>query len=68
MDVARIRDGIVVNIESASQEWLEANSNGGDFIFVPFTEENPAVIGLGWNEVDGFEQDEIVALPAPNGE
>ena len=54
--IARIRDGIVVNIEMAHQEWIDDNQGLEGFTFVPYTSEQPAWIGLGWTKAGGFEQ------------
>lgn len=59
MNVARIFDSTVVNIEVVDA--LPDPYDG--FLFVSYDETNPACIGLGWNEVDGFEQDVPVSLP-----
>lgn len=57
MNIARVIDGIVVNLEVADQEWIDANTPSSDgAIFVPIPDWNPGHIGLGWNETDGFEQ------------
>ena len=56
MDIARIVNGLVVNIEIADQEWIDANQGIDGFTFVAYTDANVAHIGLGWNEADGFEQ------------
>jgi hypothetical protein len=59
MNVARIIDGIVVNIEVADPAWIASNDDVDGVRIIPYTDEQPAYIGLGWNESDGFEQ------PAP---
>lgn len=57
MNVARILDGIVINIEVADSEWFENNKVGPDgSILVPYSNENPAYIGFGWSEEKGFER------------
>lgn len=56
MNIARIVNGLVVNIEIADQEWIDANQGVDGCTFVPYTDSNVAYIGLGWNEIDGFEQ------------
>lgn len=62
--IARIdkATGTVVNVEMAEQEWVDAHADDPDFVFVPYTAGNPAVVGLGWDPVTGFEQ------PPPVGE
>lgn len=56
MRIARIRNGIVENIEVADQAWLDAQHLDPDTIFIPYTDDNPAHIGLGWTKEAGFEQ------------
>lgn len=56
MNIARIRDGVVTNVEVADQEWIDSNQDAGGFHFEPYTDEQPAHIGLAWSEADGFEQ------------
>lgn len=64
MNIARIdlQTGLVVNTEVADQEWLDAHADDPDFLFVPYTDENPAVVGLGWDPATGFEQIPVVEL------
>lgn len=58
MQIARIRNGIVVNVELADDDWLA--DGAGDDLLVPYTDSNPASIGLGYDAETGvFEQ------PAP---
>lgn len=54
--VARIKDGIVVNIECADAEWLDAHADDLEYRFVPYTPEAPAAIGLRHDPETGFEQ------------
>lgn len=58
MDIARIalETGLVVNIEVADQPWVDAHADDPDFVFVPYTAGNPAVVGLGYDPGTGFEQ------------
>ncbi|MDO8308555.1 MAG: hypothetical protein Q7V58_09420 [Actinomycetota bacterium] len=58
MDIARIdkATGLVVNIECADQEWLDAHADDPEYTFVPYTPEAPASIGLKHDPVTGFEQ------------
>ena len=60
VDIARIKDGVVANIEVATQEWIDENMGIDGYTFVFITKENPAHIGLGWSELSGFEQPPIV--------
>jgi hypothetical protein len=48
MNIARIIDGTVVNIEVASQEWLDAQTDPG-VALVPYTDAAPAYIGGTWD-------------------
>lgn len=53
--IARIVGGTVVNIEMASQDWLDAQDDPA----VTFVLDNPAApafVGLGYDPVTGFEQ------------
>ena len=45
--IARIdrTTGLVVNIECADQEWIDAHADDPDFTFEPYTPQEPAVIG-----------------------
>jgi hypothetical protein len=56
--IARIslETGLVVNVELADQEWLDAHANDPDFTFEPYVAEEPAIIGLGYDPSTGFEQ------------
>lgn len=47
MNIARIdrTTGVVINIEVANQDWLDAHADDPDFDFAAYTDENPAVIG-----------------------
>lgn len=47
---------VVENLEEApDQEWIDANSNG-DYLYIPYSNDNVAYIGLLWSPEDGFEQ------------
>jgi len=48
MNIARIINGTVVNIEVADQEWLDAQDDP-DVTFVPYGDEAPAYIGGTWD-------------------
>ena len=57
--VARIdlATGVVINIEMADEEWLDAHADDPDFLFEPYVEaDQPAIIGLGYDPGLGFEQ------------
>lgn len=57
---AVIENGIVTNtIEAESKENAESVTG---HLCVPFTEEQPAIIGLGWNETDGFQQKPVMTI------
>lgn len=57
MNIARVINGVVVNIEVADQAWILANTPSSDgAIFVEIPEAGTAHIGLGWSEYGGFEQ------------
>lgn len=56
ISIARIKANIVVNLEVADQEWIDDNQGVDGFTFVPYTEAQPAWIGLGWTPENGFEQ------------
>lgn len=58
MNIARIAlaSGLVVNIECADQEWLDAHADDPDYLFEPYPDEQPANIGYGYDPVTGFEQ------------
>lgn len=54
--IARIIDGIVVNVEMAAQDWLDAHATDPDFLFVVDEPPGSAHIGLGYDPGTGFEQ------------
>jgi hypothetical protein len=58
LNIARIdlATGLVVNIEVADQAWLDAHANDPDFTFEAYPDEQPAIIGLGYDPSTGFEQ------------
>lgn len=67
LKIARVVDGVVVNIEIATQEWLEENQNKQDAaLLIPYTEEHPAFVGFGWSEKDGFERPPAFSEEIPN--
>lgn len=55
MNLARVTDGIVVNIESAPDDWSGSQPDDGS-LFVPYTDDAPARIGLAYDPESGFEQ------------
>jgi hypothetical protein len=63
MNIARIaRDtGVVVNIECASQEWLDAHTDDPAFIFKPYGSE---AVGLGrtYDPETGFAQPDTITI------
>jgi hypothetical protein len=48
MNIARIVNGTVINIESASQEWIDAQDDP-DVTLVAYTDHAPAGIGATWD-------------------
>lgn len=56
--IARIdlATGLVTNVEMAAQDWLDAHAADPDFLFVIDDPDTPAVVGLGYDPVTGFEQ------------
>jgi len=56
MNIARIKNGIVVNIEVADAAWVAENEGIDGFTFIPYTEEQAVRNGFVWNEITGFEQ------------
>lgn len=47
LTIARIDrvTGLVVNIECATQEWVDAHADDPAYTFTPYTPDEPAVIG-----------------------
>ena len=59
MNLARVRDGVVVNIEVADTEWLsaaQATKNDDSVELIEYTDDAPAHIGYRYNPEQGFEQ------------
>lgn len=57
MNIARVIDGVVVNLEVADQGWIDANTPSPDgAVFVQINDWETAHMGLRWDEVGGFEQ------------
>lgn len=46
MNAARITEGIVVNLESVTAEWLDENSQDENYVFVTYADDE--LIGIGW--------------------
>jgi hypothetical protein len=65
MNVARIKDGVVVNIEVADEEWVAANNGVDGYEFIESTEEMPAHVGLSWEPIGGFEQPYVAPVDPP---
>lgn len=55
MNIARIKDGTVINIEIADDEWTE-QADDDEVTFIAYDDTNPAFVGLSWSQADGFEQ------------
>lgn len=45
--IARVRDGVVINVESGDDHWLAEGGNGD--LLVVYTPANPAGIGWSWD-------------------
>lgn len=58
MNIARIKDGVVVNIEVASQEWIDANQGVDGFTFAPYTDAEPVITGAAYDADAGFTRPE----------
>lgn len=56
--IARIdrATGLVVNVEMAAQDWLDAHADDPDYLFVVDDPAQPAIVGLGYDPGTGFEQ------------
>jgi hypothetical protein len=56
--IARIdlASGLVVNVEMAAQDWLDAHADDPEFLFVVDAPDLPAHVGLGYDPGTGFEQ------------
>ena len=63
LNIARVVDGVVVNIEIANQDWFNENDNVDGIRFIPYVTENAAHIGFAWGEETGFEQPDISSDP-----
>ena len=57
MEIARVINNVVVNLEVADQAWIDANTPSPDgAVFVPILPGETAHIGLKWDKTNGFEQ------------
>lgn len=62
MEFARTLNGVVVNIEVADQEWIDANEGVDGYSFYPCSPDNRAAIGLSVDPLTGvFEKPPLVA-------
>lgn len=60
MQYAQIQNGTVVNIVLADEEWTATQPGE----WVPYTDDNPACIGYGYDETTGvFEQPQPEPTP-----
>lgn len=64
MNVARIKNGVVVNTEVADSDWIAANDGLDGFRIIPYSDDQIVFIGLSWDENSGFEE----IPPMPNDE
>ncbi len=46
--------GLVVNLEVAEQDWIDANANDPEFEFVAYEADTPALIGAQYDSVLGM--------------
>jgi len=55
--VARIdrATGEVLNVEMAWPAWVADHADDPDYLYVPYTEDQPAIIGQGYDLVAGFD-------------
>lgn len=73
MNVARIENGVVANIEVAEQDWIDECAANG-ITLVPYGDQ-PIQAGMSWSEADGFgpppltpPSEESIAWAAANGD
>ena len=64
MNIARVRNGIVENIEVATEEWLQNYSLETNEQVVLLSGQDAPHIGLSWSEATGFEQPEPEPIPS----
>lgn len=53
MNIARVKNGLIVNIEVADQQWIDAQPVG-EFEFIPYTEGDLVVVGDAYGPQVGF--------------
>lgn len=66
MNIARVVDGTVVNVEVADQEWIDAQDDPG-VTFVPYEDDAPAVIGASWDGKEFNPSADPIALAYERG-
>jgi hypothetical protein len=64
MIVARIKDGIIVNIEVADQSWVDENEGVDGCTFVPYIDGVRVVVGESYDPEIGF----LPSVPPPEQE
>jgi len=68
MNMARIRDGIVINLEVHDDEGGDVRESDADLL-VRYSDEKPAFLGYGYNyDTDEFEQPEAAFIDHPLNE
>lgn len=60
---ARLKDGIVVNMESVTSEWLEENQNDPVYQFITYAQD--AIVGIGYTY--DADLDEFIAPTIEEG-
>lgn len=56
MNIARIANGVVTNIEVAEPEWVKAHEHDHGVTFVAYNPDTEApYIGYEWNAAEGFQ-------------
>ena len=68
LHIARIQNGIVINVEVADDEWISEHSVQDGQTFVTYTDDEPAHIGFGWSPEQGFAQPTEPDYPLPTEE
>ncbi len=55
---------IVVNIEIVDEDYMaDFHTRQFDYQLIPFTDDQPAWIGFGWDIENGFDQPPLLHLP-----